>query len=328
MSQPASASPASAACQRLIDWLVPLLCLAIITYFYAGVDLYGPKRGFSTIAWLYRSWNPATDYEHGFLVPVIIVGLVAAAWKKIRAAATTEPDWLGLTLVIFGGLLYLAAFRTLQARVAVGSLPFVLLGCCWFLWGARAARLLAFPLFFLFLAIPVPQVQQATVQLQLLAAWVAHHGGELAGVDNFVQGTAVVSPTGQWDPLEISGGCSGIRSLMALVMITSAWAYVAPLALWKKAVLLLAAVPLAIIGNALRVTSIVIIAHYGDPAWASGTWHDWSGMLLFYPVSLLLLLGVHGLLDGGLPWRKHKGRKRTVVRQAGAGKTSQPASET
>ena len=295
----------------------------MVLYFYGWIELYGPGRGFSTLAWLYRSWNPATDYEHGFLVPVIMAGLIAASWQRLRKEVG-PPEWAGLILVVIGALLYVAAFRTIQARVAVGSLPFILLGSCWFLWGRRVALLLAFPVFFLYLAIPLPSFQQATVHLQRLAALFAHHGAQLAGVENYLQGTTVVSPTQRWNPLEIAGGCSGIRSLMALIMISSAWAYVAPLALWKRGILLLSAIPLAIIGNALRVTSIVIIAQHGDAEWASGTWHDWSGLLLFYPVSLAMMLGLHALLEGGRPWRLAARKRLAITRTGTHGNPPQP----
>ena len=79
--------------------------------------------------------------------------------------------------------------------------------------------------------------------------------------------------------------------------------------------LFLAAIPLAIFGNALRLTSIFVIAEYGDATWARETWHDWSGLVLFYPISLGLLLALHALLEGGLPWKTagRKQLKRTVV---------------
>ena len=91
---------------------------------------------------------------------------------------------------------------------------------------------------------------------------------------------------------------------MALLMISAAWAYVAKMAMWKKVVLFLSAFPLAILGNSLRVISIFVIAEYGDADWARTTWHDWSGLLLFYPFSLMLLLVIHSLLEGGLPWKQ------------------------
>ncbi len=102
---------------------------------------------------------------------------------------------------------------------------------------------------------------------------------------------------------------------MALLMISAAWAYMAKMAMWKRVLLFLSAFPLAIVGNALRVISIFVIAEYGNAEWASTTWHDWSGLLLFYPFSLMLMLVIHSLLEGGLPWRskRRKQLRRTIV---------------
>lgn len=72
-----------------------------------------------------------------------------------------------------------------------------------------------------------------------------------------------------------------MRSLMALLMLSAAWAYLSDLKFWKKCVLFLSAIPLAVIGNGVRITSIVVMAEYGNPEFASKTWHDWSGLLFF-----------------------------------------------
>jgi exosortase len=199
--------------------------------------------------------------------------------------------------------------------VAVFGLPFILWGAAHFFWGWRVAKLLAFPLFFLWIAIPLPTFQQATTHLQLLATAIAHHGSGLLGVETYTQGTTILPVKGDWKPLSIAHGCSGIRSLMALLMISAAWAYMARMAMWKRILLFLCAFPLAIIGNALRVISIFVIAENGNAEWASTTWHDWSGLLLFYPFSLMLLLVIHSLLEGGLPWKAQQKRqlRRTTV---------------
>ena len=157
---------------------------------------------------------------------------------------------------------------------------------------------------------------------------MAHHGSGLFGVETYVEGTKVLPLKGDWKPLDIAAGCSGIRSLMALLMISAAWAYIAKMALWKKVLLFLSAFPLAILGNALRVTSIFVIGEYGNAEWARTTWHDWSGLLLFYPFSLMLLLAIHSLLEGGLPWKKHNQRqlRRVVVTRTDESKPFLPES--
>jgi exosortase len=148
-----------------------------------------------------------------------------------------------------------------------------------------------------------------------MSTHLAQWGSELCGIETVVRGTQIYSANDAWKPLEINEGCGGIRSLMALLMISSVWAYLAKVSLWKKAVLLLSAFPLAILGNMLRLTSIFVISQYGNAEFAANTWHDWSGLVIFYPISLFLLLMVHSALEQGLPWRRP--RKKEVRRVVG-----------
>lgn len=288
--------------------------VALLVWFFCFETRYGPGHVYSTLGWLLGSWNPTTDYEHGKLIPFLIVGLIAYRFKELRASVAPVSCW-GLLAVTIGCLFYVAAYRTIQPRVAVFGLPFILWGAAHFFWGWRVARLLTFPLFFFWIAIPLPTFQQATTHLQLLATAIAHHGSGLLGVETYTQGTTILPVKGDWKPLSIAHGCSGIRSLMALLMISAAWAYVARMSMWKRILLFLCAFPLAIVGNALRVISIFVIAEHGNAEWASTTWHDWSGLLLFYPFSLLLLLVIHSVLEGGLPWKSKQRRqlRRTTV---------------
>ena len=290
-------------------WLPALITVAALTWFYALVPRYGELSAFG---WMGSAWNSETDYEHGPLFPLIIIGLVVYHFKNIRASVGDPCLW-GLLAVFIGVVCYWVGYRTMQPRITLGALPHLLWGSALYLWGWQTAKKLIFPIYFFWLAIPLPSFQQATVHLQLLATHLADFGAGLFGVDTVVQGTAISSANGEWEPVEIAKGCSGIRSLMALIMISAAWAYVAKFSLWKKLVLFSSALPLAVIGNGLRVTSILVIAKYGDQKWATGTWHDWSGLLLFYPITLVLLLMIHSLLEGGLPWAK-KGKKRVVRR--------------
>jgi exosortase len=299
-----------------LKWISLVVSGAILTWFYCFEFRYGPGRGQSAFQWIVSAWNPETDYEHGMMFGPLIVGLIIYRFKDLKAVAGQGSMW-GLLAILIGTLFYAAGYRTLQPRIAMGALPFLLWGSAYYLWGFRVAKILLFPLFFFWLAIPLPSFQQATTQLQILATSLAHNGASFFGVETIVNGTEILSAHGKWKPLEIAGGCSGIRSIMALLMISAAWAFVAKIALWKKGLLFLAAFPLAILGNSLRVISIFVLAEYGDAEWARTTWHDWSGLLLFYPFSLMLLLSLHSILEGGLPWKKNQKRKvtRIVVNQ-------------
>lgn len=307
-------------------WGPVVISALVLLWFYGFEHRFGSNRSQSAFNWLWSAWNSENDFEHGPLFPVIITGLVVYRFQALKSAAAKGSGW-GVIPIVLGALLYAAAYRTLQPRIAIGALPFLLWGSAWFVWGGRVAQMIFLPLFFLWLAIPLPGFQQATSQLQLLATSMAHHGAALCGVPTLVQGNMISSAHGSWEPLEIAKGCSGIRSLMALLMISGAWACIADMAMWKRAILFLAAFPLAILGNTLRVISIFVIAEYGDAKWARHTWHDWSGLLLFYPISLMLLLVIHSLLEGGLPW-KHANRRqlrRVVVSQTNTSADPQPS---
>ncbi len=288
-----------------------VVSLMVLVFFYGLLPGYGPGRTGTILRELYQSWNSENRFEHGRIFPVIILGLLLYKWKRIKTSLSSGEN-IGLMVSILGVILFIASYRVIQWRVGVISIPFVITGIIWFLWGRKTMLITAFPIFYLWLSIPLPDVQQATVPLQNISVQISQKICSLCGVDTYSLGAKIFSTKSTWEPLEVDELCSGIRSLMALLMISSVWAYLARMSLWKKAILLSSAIPLSIIGNGLRVSSIFIMAEYGNEQFARTTWHDNSGLLLFYPISLLMMMGLHTILEGGLPWR-HRKLVRTVV---------------
>ncbi len=291
---------------RIVRYIAIALSVAVLIRFYCFQYNVGGGTN-SALQWLYLCW----DSEYAWMVPLVSVFALYRArdeWASVPFPRKTQ--WCAFLPVALGALFYYIGYNTLQVRVVVASLPFFLFGGIWFFKGFRVARFCAFPCFFLWLAIPVPGIQQATVGLQLLATQAAHWGAALCGVQTIVEGTNIASADGSWDAYNIAGGCSGMRSLMSLLMITVAWAYLSPLSWWKKIIFGGSAIPLAIVGNAFRVTSIFVFAEYVNPAFASKTWHDWSGLLFFFPATLVGLFLLYSLLTGEIPFLK---KRRTVI---------------
>ena len=292
-------------------WFGIIGCIAVITFFYALMPSFGAERGQAPLDILKDSWNEETRYEHGIMFPFIILGLLIYQWKQFVANATLG-DWKGLLFLLLGCFLYIIAYRVIQWRVAVGSLPFLVFGLVWYFAGKKTALLAAFPIFYLWLSIPLPDIQQATVPLQNISIKLAQGLCSLCSVDTIAVGSNIYSPDSKWKSVEVAESCSGIRSLMALLMISSAWAYIARMSLWKRGLLLLSAIPLSIIGNGFRVASIFVMAEYGNEKFAVGTWHDNSGLLIFYPISLVLMMTFHAILEGWNPFKKKK-VVRTII---------------
>ena len=310
-----SAAPAVAWHVAVLDWVranpVPTALwatlVATLAVFYAGVPLFSLYH-VTVMGWAWSAWNPETHYEHGPLVPVIALGLVWFAWPRLRALRA-EPANLGMVPLGFGVLLYVLGARTLQPRICLFGLPFVLLGVGLYLYGRRAARLVLFPLVCLFFMIPVPGVDQATVRLQLFAAKAAQLICSLIGLKLAAVGTSLTASDGEFS-FEIAEGCSGINSLMAITLMTAVFAHLTQDRLWKKLLLFAGSIPVAIVGNIARLVSIMVVAKVFGQRVAGGWFHDSSAYLISFPFafgSLCLLNkilnwpGNNTAADGGKP---------------------------
>jgi exosortase len=283
-------------------WASVLLSAAILIWFHGVETHFGDESEQSSFSWIFGVWNREYELEHGIFFPFVIGGLIIYRFKDLKAAEKPGSAW-GLLPVFVGVLFYIFAYRFPQPRISLCGLPIILWGAAWFLWGWRVAKMLAFPLFFFLLAIPWPRFQNDLWYGNFLTVSLAHHGCSLFGIQTSVEGTHLF-PTNNNLPVMFMAGCSnGIPSLMTLLMISGAWACMAKIAIWKKVLIFLSAFPLAILGNAQRMISVFVIAEYGDPKWARSVWYDWSKLLLVYPFSVLVLLLIHTLLAGRLPWK-------------------------
>lgn len=307
---------------------------ATIFYFFGIWGEFGPSRGASTLEWMWRICEPGGqyDYEHGRFIPPVIAVLL---WRSRKAiAAAPRSSWrLGLWIMVFAVILFVLSARTMQVRLAAVGFPLIVWGFIAYVWGREVARHFIFPCFLFAFAIPVPGLLQATNGLQIIATHIAYGVSSLLGADIVMDGTTINPATaGQWKEgamaaegkggLEIAGGCSGIRSLVALGFIAAIYGQFSQDKLWKKIFLMAASVPLAILANSLRVTTIVLLAEYYSVEFASKTYHNFSGFI-FFPLGLVGLLLVAFLLNGG--WKNL--RKETKVTKVQSGKTQTTANE-
>ena len=286
--------------------------VSIIAYFYGVYQLFGVGNQLGALHWLKNNWTKETDYQHGYFIPVIIVGLIF--WdRKNLAASPVKGSNLGLWIILGAVLFFLLSKRTVQARVAVASFPILLTGISMFLWGWPVTKRLLFPFFLIGFAVPIPQMIQATNGLQIIATKTAYSVSSLLGADVIVAGNNIKSTTGAWGDesgFHIAEGCSGIRSLVALTLVAAVYGYVTTQKAWKVAVLIVASIPLAILANAARVTTIILIAEYISPDFAARTYHNWSGFL-FFPIGLFFILVLGVVLNGGTAALRV--RKKTVT---------------
>jgi exosortase len=182
------------------------------------------------------------------------------------------------------------------------SLLIVLTGLILSFGGRRLLAELRFPLLILLLAIPIPAVLygQITLPLQTLAARAAAALLPVFAVPVLREGHVIVLPSMK---LEVAQACSGIRSLMSLLTIAILYGYFLESSLWKRTVLALASIPIAIAANSLRIVGTGICVQYWDPDKASGFFHEFSGWVIFL-VCLLCLYLVHRCMSLLTNWTR------------------------
>lgn len=267
--------------------------LATLIYFFGfhRVFLNGMQ---STAEWAFAAWNSENDLEHGW---VIFPAALFIAWwhRKEMAAAPKSTSPLGLIIAILGVLTFVFSVRTIQGRFAIFSLPLIIYGSVRFLWGRETARIIVFPCVFLLFMVPLGFLVSRTVALQNLSAAVAAKLAAVFGVHVIADGAALRALDGSFN-FEVNGGCSGIRSLTAMTMLAALYVHFTQRELWKKGVIFCCSLFFALLGNFMRIFSVVLFARYINVQVAATIYHDWSGFI-FFPIAVGSMLALSNLLN-------------------------------
>ncbi len=239
-------------------------------------------------------WKLVPDYSHGFLVAPLAVYFAWAQKRKLRRAPV-QPSWWGL-LPLCLGLLALVVGR-LGVELMSMRVGFVLTlhGLVLLLLGLPMYRILAFPLSFLFLMVPLPQslVNLIAFPLQLGAADLAVSVLHSLGFPVLREGNIIHLPQSQ---LFVAEACSGLRSLMALGTLGVVLAYFFQKNWVDRMIIVGSTIPIAVVINAFRVglTSILTL-RYGTEM-AEGVIHQTEGFFTF-GLAFALLLAESRLID-------------------------------
>ncbi len=228
---------------------------------------------------LVRDWIRDPNYSHGFLIPVVSAFLV---WRDRHELARTpiRANWFGLIALLAGAaMLVLGAAgsevftQRLSLLVVMGAGILFLAGWGWF-------KRLAFPVAFLFFAMPLPYViyYDLTAPMQALAARNAISGLNGIGIPAVAEGNIIHLPGAT---LEVAEACSGIRSLYAFLALGALLARSLPLPWWGRGAVFLLTIPLSIAGNAVRVWGSGVAAYLGGPRTAEGAPHEIMGLVVF-----------------------------------------------
>jgi exosortase len=232
-----------------------------------------------TISGLVAQWATDDNYTHGFLVVPLAAYFVYERRKELTNAPV-EPSAAGMLLLVFGLSCFALGQLSAELFLTRASLIAVLGGIVLFLLGVRHLRLLAFPLAFLLLMVPLPAIlfNYVSFPLQTLAAQLGATAISAGGVPVLREGNMLLLPG---RALEVAEACSGIRSLISLLTFAIVFAYFSEPRAPRRVLIALAAIPIAVLVNAARVAGTGLATYWISPAAADGFFHSFSGWLMF-----------------------------------------------
>ncbi len=241
-------------------------------------------------------------YSYPFLVLPASIGLIYVERKTIffDVRYCLGP---GMALVFAGVMLYWLDEKHLQnlsptdsLSLAVFSTVVVLVGGFVLCYGSKAFRAALFPLSFLLLVVPIPGFL-----LERLVLALQRGSAEATGVLFRLTAVPVVRQGFTFSladvTIEIGQQCSGIRSSLALFIMSLLAGYVFLRSNWKRAFFSVFVIFVAIIKNGVRIVTLSLLAAYVDRGFLTGELHHRYGGIVFSTLALAVLVPVLRLLQ-------------------------------
>jgi exosortase len=240
-------------------------------------------------------WNQDPNYSHGFLVIPIVLVIVWRRWIEVEPPVIAPSWWGWLALVVVLVVRALCYERGTEWTETATLLPVI--ACLVFAAGGWPLLGRVWPAIgFLIFMLPLPQsVNSILAQpLQHLATLGSCALMKLTGLWVVAEGNVILIGS---DQLEVAVACNGLSMLMCLAATVAAMTALVPMAQWKRVVLFLSIIPIALISNIIRISATGWCYHWFGAGMGGHYAHDGAGWLMM-PVALALV----GLELGLLTW--------------------------
>jgi len=267
-------------------------------------------------------WNPLIrtltlaaqndEYTHILLILPLTLALIYIQRKSL--GSLFELDVLNGSFIlcvaaVAAGLARSQATRmTADLQLSIKMLALVTwwIGSFVLCFGSRISRSLIFPLCFLYLMVPLPSfvLNYIIKYLQHWSAVVTRVLFTTAGVPVSQDGLQLSIPG---LTVEIAKECSSIRSSLILLVTTMVLSQLLMHSTWRKALVVMLALPLSVAKNGLRIFTIAMLGTRVDPGFLNGNLHR-NGGIVFFAIALGVIFILLWILN-----RTHDGMTRAAV---------------
>jgi exosortase A len=250
------------------SWGTAMLCL-ILSLVILSIAF------FDTFTSIVHTWWKSGTFAHGFLVLPIVAFLI---WKKRSTLRliTPTPRKSALLLVLVLLLVWFFAYILNVLVVMQFSVMSLIVALVWMFLGDSVVSKLAFPLGYLFFAVPfgdflIPTLQDITALLAVKAL-------QFSSIPVYLEGRYFYIPSGSF---EVAEGCSGVRYLIASVCLGTLYSYLSFVSIKRRILFIVFCTVVPILANAIRAYGIVMIAHLSSYKYAVGVDHIIYGWIFF-----------------------------------------------
>ena len=241
-------------------------------------------------------WSLRSElYSHVLFIPVISIYLFVAERESLFEAAEYAV-MSGTALVLLGLACYGCALFFRESlgtndylSVCIAGFVLWIVGAYIAWWGVGAFNKARFTLFFLAFMIPVP-----TFLMEGLITFLQHGSADAVqivfdaiGFSCLRDGVTFEVPGGL--AISVANGCSGIRSSLALLITVVLAGKMFLRSGWRRLVLALCIIPITIFKNALRITTLTLLASKVDISWLTNSWLHKSGGIVYFAIALCIL---------------------------------------
>lgn len=234
---------------------------------------------------LVKVWSRRPAYSHGFLVPVFAVWL---SWQRFRDSnfRVGKPQSFGLVLLAAGfGLRWFGTYYFYPPLMMISLIP-VIAGILVAVGGLAAWRWSWPAILMLGFMLPLPYQLETGLQgpLRQVGTTASVYVMQSAGLDAFAEGNVIVSGQAR---IGVEEACSGLSMLLSFLFLSSAVALLSRRPIWERLLLILSAIPIALLSNVIRITVLGVLHQFEHPELAEVV-HEYAAFLMM-PIALGLL---------------------------------------
>lgn len=263
---------------------ISLLVAWVLLFEFLGNSTFGYIDTHSLFGWTSYAYLTSADDEHGFLIPFLVLALLW--WKRDQLQNLKVQPWpLGLVLIAVALILHILGYLAQQTRISLAAFYFGVYALVGLVWGWQALKATFFPMCLFAFALPLGTLAETITFPLRIFATTATSGlaNNILGIDVIHSGTLIYDPSGAYQ-YEVAAACGGLRSLTAVLALCTIFGFMNFKKVRNRALMIIAGVPLAILGNMTRLLGIIVVSEaFGKEAGQMVHDNTWFSLLPYVP---------------------------------------------